>query len=236
MFERLTNKFSFRQTPLFDNIGGYENFKQIFIKALNANKPVHILMVGAPATGKTEFLLNIYGHKDYKKKTLFCLGANSSKAGILNQLFTERPRYLCIDEIEHMSIQDKTVLLSLMENGIIAENKIRKTRETQLKTWVFATTNHLTKIPDPLLSRFLILRFKPYTKDEFIEIACKIMTDKEDADPDFAKFIAEATYEYLGATNPRNCQKVARMAKNEADARMILEAMKGGNEEVGDGY
>lgn len=239
MFDKLRHlELTFKQRPLFDNICGYENYKQIFTRSLNAKKPVHILMLGAPATGKTEFLLNIKGHKDYRKRTLFAIGSSASKAGILDQLFTERPRYLCIDEIEHMSITDKTVLLSLMETGIISENKIRKTRETQLKTWVFATTNHLDKIPDALLTRFLILKFKPYTKQQFIDVAFKIMTEQEDADPDFAKVVAAMTYDMLGnSTNPRNCKKVVRLANNEADARMILEAMQDGSEaEEGDGY
>ena len=53
---------------------------------------------------------------------------------MINYLFEKRPRYLIVDEIEHMPMKDQTALLSLMETGIIAETKFQKTRNTQMKT------------------------------------------------------------------------------------------------------
>ena len=226
MFNKLRQlELAFKPRPLFDNIGGYDNYKQLFIKALKSEKPVHILLVGAPGTGKTEFLLNVNGHRDYRKKAYFTLGAHSTKAGIINELFIHRPRYLLIDELEHMSPNDKTVLLSLMQTGIISETKYSRTRNTELKTWVFATCNHITKMSDALLSRFVVLHFKKYSKEEFVLVAYKILTEQENVEPDFAEYIAESVFDYLGGTQPRDCVKVARLAKNEADVIDALEAM-----------
>ena len=67
------------------------------------------------------------------ERSYFTLGTHSTRSGMVDYLFEKRPRFLIVDEIEHMSIRDQTVLLSLMETGIIAETKFMKTRNTQLK-------------------------------------------------------------------------------------------------------
>jgi Holliday junction DNA helicase RuvB len=58
-----------------------------------------------------------------------------------------------------------------METGIISETKINKTRQIQLTSWVFATTNSCEKLIEPLLSRFIILEVPEYSFEEFIDIA-----------------------------------------------------------------
>lgn len=52
----------------------------------------------------------------------FVVGCNTTKAGLVNQLFERRPKYLLIDELEKMSMTDQTSLLHLMETGIISES------------------------------------------------------------------------------------------------------------------
>ena len=52
---------------------------------------------------------------------------------MMDYLFEARPRYLVVDEIEHMPMRDQTALLSLMETGIIAETKFQKIRKTHSK-------------------------------------------------------------------------------------------------------
>ena len=81
--------------------------------------------------GKTQLLENIKGR--YKDRAYFTIGAHSTKAGMLNYLFEKRPRFLLIDEIEHMPAKDQAVLLSLMQSQVISETKYRRTRQTQLK-------------------------------------------------------------------------------------------------------
>ena len=46
-----------------------------------------------------------------------------------------------------------------METGIITETKYQKTRNTQMKTWVFATSNGTERMLTPLLCRFNICTF-----------------------------------------------------------------------------
>ena len=95
-------------------------------------------------------------------RSYFTLGSHSTKAGMIDYLFANRPRNLIIDEIEYMPIKDQAALLSLMETGILSETEFGKTRNSVMKTWVFASCNNEQKLLTPLLSRFLILYFKKY--------------------------------------------------------------------------
>ena len=42
---------------LFDNIVGYDDVKMLFNLSFSSEKPVHILLVGPPASAKTLFML-----------------------------------------------------------------------------------------------------------------------------------------------------------------------------------
>ena len=110
----------------FEEIVGHNDIKQIFIKAILSKRPVHLLVVGSPGSAKTMFLTEIMRHY---KESYFVVGSNTTKAGLLNQLFERRPKILLIDELEKMSITDQTALLHLMETGIVSETKINKTRQ-----------------------------------------------------------------------------------------------------------
>jgi Holliday junction DNA helicase RuvB len=117
-------------------------------------------LVGKPGSAKTMFLTEIMRSKI---ESYFVVGSNATKAGLVNQLFERRPKYLLIDELEKMSTADQTSLLHLMKTGIISETKINKTRQMQLTSWVFATANSYEKIIEPLLSRFLVLEIPDYS-------------------------------------------------------------------------
>jgi Holliday junction DNA helicase RuvB len=187
---------------------------------------VHILLVGPPGCAKTLFLQAMM--QKLKNRSYFIIGSNSTKAGMMNALFELRPKYLMIDEIETTSRHDQTALLNLMETGILSETKMRRTREMQLKTWVFATSNGIEKILEPLLSRFVVLHFQPYTFEEFHEIAIKKMGN-EGIDRSIATKIAEQVWNNLGSTDFRDVVKVARMARNIEEVDWIIDTMKSYN-------
>ena len=66
----------------------------------------------------------------------FVDGGNTTKAGMVDYLFENRPKYLLIDEIDKMPAKDQTFLSNLMETGILTETKHKKTRTaTNVKTW-----------------------------------------------------------------------------------------------------
>ena len=75
-----------------------------------------------------------------------------------------------LDEIDKMSPTDQTLLLNLMETGIVAETKIGKTREIETKTSIFATCNAPRKLSAPLQSRFFIVEIEPYIYEQFYDL------------------------------------------------------------------
>src|SRR5437879_13346743 len=88
---------------LFEDIIGYEHIKRLFNLALDSDSVVHILLVGPPASAKTMFLTSLMNHL---KSSYFTDGTNSTKAGMIDYLFENRPKYLLIDETDKMAPKD----------------------------------------------------------------------------------------------------------------------------------
>jgi holliday junction DNA helicase RuvB len=209
-----------RTNSLFENIVGYDDIKELFTRALSAHKTIHILLCGPPACAKSLFMEQLMK----LDRTYFALGSHSTKSGIVDTLFEKRPRYLIVDEIDKMSSKDQTVLLSLMESGIVSETKYKRTREIQLNTSVFATANNSTKkLLSPLLTRFCVLHLQPYTQDEFTKITKRLLCREEGLDEDIASSVAYAVWNKMKSTNIRDCIRIGRIAKSIEDVNKIVE-------------
>lgn len=206
---------------LFESIVGYIDVKKLFQMSLSSDRPVHILLVGPPASAKTLFMLECMK----LERSYFTLGSHSTKSGMIDYLFEKRPRYLLVDEIEHMPMKDQTALLSLMETGIVSETKFQKTRNTQLKTWVFATSNGTDRMLTPLLSRFVVLHFKQYSFGSFQEV-CTHILGHEGVPPDVAAAIADAVWTKLKSKDIRDCIKIGRLARTRQDVEWIAQTLK----------
>lgn len=206
---------------IFKNIYSHEDIKQIIQMALNAEQPVHVLLTGEPGCGKTQFLENIKGY--YNEKAYFTIGAHSTRAGMLDYLFEKRSRFLLIDEIEYMPVKDQAVLLSLMQSQIISETKYGKTRQTQLKCSVFATSNGTKKVLDPLLSRFVVVNVEKYRYEEFKEVATNVLTEREHIEDEnlAAAIIDEVWHKRSAKANIRDVVKIARLARNMHDVGFV---------------
>lgn len=216
--ERLT---VIKPEPLFESIVGYSDVKRLFQLSLSSEKPVHLLLVGPPASAKTLFMVECMR----LERSYFTLGSHSTKSGMIDYLFDKRPRYLIVDEIEHMPMKDQTALLSLMEAGILAETKFQKTRNTHLKTWVFASSNATDRMLTPLLSRFVVLHFKQYSFSSFQEVCAHIL-GREGVTPDVATAIAEAVWSKLKSKDIRDCIKIGRLAKTKEDVEWITQTLR----------
>jgi DNA polymerase III delta prime subunit len=196
---------------LFDDIVGFEDVKSLFEMAIKAERPVHLLLCGPPASAKSLFMRSL----TKLERSYYAVGSSSTKSGIFDYLFEYRPRYFIVDELEKMNKKDQTSLLNLMESGILSELKHNQQRTTQLKTWVFASCNRSDKVLPPLLTRFRDIHFKPYTEEEFVEIVVNIL-DREGVDRDIALLIADGVYNRLKCTNIRECVRIARLARNDS--------------------
>jgi MoxR-like ATPase len=217
----LTVGFRENNVDIFNNIYGRDDIKHIIQLAIKSEQSVHVLLTGEPGCGKTQFLENI--KFCYKDKAYFTIGAHSTKAGMLGYLFEKRPRFLLIDEIEYMPAKDQAVLLSLMQSQILSETKCRKTRQTQLKCSVFATSNSTKKMLDPLLTRFVIVKVGKYSCEEFRKIAMKVLIEREYMeDENLARAIVNKVWQKNSdSANIRDVIKIARLAKNMHDIDLV---------------
>jgi Holliday junction DNA helicase RuvB len=209
--------FSVRRCS-FENITGNDGIKLIINKAILSERPVHVLLTGRPGCAKTMFLMEMMRRL---KNSYFIVGSNTTKAGLVNQLFENEPKYLLIDELDKMNANDQVSLLHLMETGIISETKVKKTRHVKLVSWVIATTNSVEKIIEPLLSRFVVLEIPEYTFEEFTEISITRLAS-ENVKECTAQVIAGKVWNELGSRDVRDVVKVARLASSIEDISLVV--------------
>lgn len=216
---------------LFDDTIGYNDVKDLFKIAIQAERPVHLLLCGPPASAKSLFMRSL----TKLERSYYAVGSSSTRSGIFDYLFEHRPRYFIIDELEKMNRKDQTSLLNLMESGILSELKHNQQRTTQLKTWVFASCNSTDKLLTPLVTRFRDIHFKPYTEEEFVEIVVNVLDREEGIDRDIALLIADGVFNRLKSSNIRECVRIARLARNEsAQVNRIIDTFaKYGKTDIG---
>jgi predicted ATPase with chaperone activity len=65
---------------LFDDIIGYEGVKDVFEKAIKAERPVHLLLCGPPASAKSLFMLSL----TKLERSYYAVGSSSTKSGIFD--------------------------------------------------------------------------------------------------------------------------------------------------------
>ena len=119
-----------------------------------------------------------------------------------------------------MSSKDQVFLLNLMETGIVSETKYGKTRSAQMKTSVFATSNNIKKLSDPLKSRFFIVKLEPYTYEQFLEITNELLSHHK-IDGEVANVISDAVWNK--SQDIRDCIRIGKLAKSIQDVSFIIE-------------
>ncbi len=204
---------------LFNIIIGHEDKKEIINRSISSDEPVPCLLWGVPASAKSLMLEEL----NRLPRSKFILGSNLSKAGLYDVLLNEKdkPRFLIIDELDKIDDQANLAgLLSLMERGLITETKYKRHRQIKLKCWVFASANRINKIPEELMSRFLLLKFKPYTDAEYVDIAVNVLTKRENTNESIALYISQAVMKELGSRDVRDAVKIARLLKGDTKAEV----------------
>ena len=202
---------------IFEVIEGYADIKSLVKQVVESEKPVHLLFAGVPSSAKTMFLLELS-----RTGAPYILGSQATKAGIVDLLFDTQPSILLVDEIDRIGTKDIAVLLSLTQTGIVSEVKYGKRRDIKLNTRVFAASNTL-KLSAELLSRFMVLEFKPYSKGDFLMVATNLLKKRENVDGDLAAYIAERVWTLAGRfPDPRQAVRVARLARTREEADKLF--------------
>lgn len=210
-------------SDLLGSIVGHGNTKSIVTYAIESEKPAHLLLSGPPASAKTLFLLEL----SRLPESYYCLAQTMTGAGLADVLFIYHPKYLLIDEIDRLSPDNVGVLNSLMAVGRITESKIGKTRSMELDTKVFAAGIRVQRLPKDLLSRFITLRFNPYTETQFVEV-CATILSQEECNVEVARLIGEQVWRLYGAdADVRKAVQVARLAGGDmVKAQEIIRVLK----------
>lgn len=213
---------------LFSVIIGHEDVRDLFNRAIAADKPVHFLMVGDVATAKSLFLSELARLPGVE----LVLGGRATKVGISDVLLDREPNILIIDELDKCDRDDLSVLLSLCQDGLVKETKHGSTRQARLNTKVFCAANTTKGLPPEILSRFEILRFRRYSEDEARRVMVGVLTMREGVDGDLAGYIADKVIRELGSHDPREAVRLSRMCKTEEDVDHVAEIIKGRRFEV----
>jgi replication-associated recombination protein RarA len=215
-----TSSSARKEDNLFENIIGYGNVKRLFRMALQSAHNTSILLFGPPASAKTLFLQCLMKLHD----SYFIDCSNATKSGVIDYIFDNKPKYLLLDELDKLSRKDQTFLLNLIETGVVSETKHNKTRSIEIKTSVFATSNNIEKIIDPLKSRFFIVKLQSYTYEQFSDITIRLLTSgQHNIDEEIAKSTANAVWSTSStARNIRDCIRIAKIAKSVEDVKWLV--------------
>ena len=145
----LFNLFHKSQEQLvrFDSIEGFEDVKQIINRVLQSDESFNLLFVGAPASSKTQFLMDIL--KSSKNCVYF--DASNTTNRILQVLEEERPEIVLLDELDSSLGNFRRSLLLFLANGRIKVDQKNLQLDFELKgVKVFGTCNEIKRLSKPL--------------------------------------------------------------------------------------
>ena len=197
------------------NIVGLDEVKKAGLMQLFAREKLHVLLLGDPATGKTDILRSV---SELAPVSSFGLGSGASRAGLTMVMHGKEvvkgllpladKGIACIDELNLLRSVDRAGLLNAMEKGFVTYDKGNTHIKLDANVNVFATANPVgdhfvgrtievlkKQVPFDLalLSRFhlVFLIRKPGTK-KFLEITDKIIKgDKMDVYEHDKQFVQE---------------------------------------------
>jgi Holliday junction DNA helicase RuvB len=200
---------------IFEPVIGYDDVKRNLSKALKSGVRQSWLFEGMPATAKSLFLMCVeaaFGGKCY-----YVTGSRTTGAGLTQALMNYEPKVLLIDEIDKVPQDALSVLLSVMETGDVIQTKHNRHQRVKVETIVIAACNSSRRLPPELLSRFkpYHIKFKPYTRDEFIRVCEGFLSKFEGIDGELGRYIGEKVYDELKDADVRGARGIARMLQGK---------------------
>ena len=200
---------------LFGSIVGHEPVKTLLRFSLQAERPVHVVLVGPPGTAKSLFLEDL---ATLAGAHMFA-GSTTTKSGLVGFLLDQRPRYLILDEMDKMPAVDMSPLLNLMETGMVTRLPHGHQERTHMQPWVFAGANDLGLINQAIRERFTPVKVPGYSREEFVRLVPEVLTRRYSVGPTMAQLIAREVSAHT--TNVRMAVKVADLSRG--DPRRVLE-------------
>jgi MoxR-like ATPase len=102
-----------------------------------------------------------------RKNGVYFDGSNTTNR-IRDVLEEERPKIICIDELDKLPRNFQNQLLNFMESGRIKVDQMRRQYDFEMAAKVFATCNEINRLSKPLQSRFTRLFLPSYTEEQFL--------------------------------------------------------------------
>jgi DNA polymerase III delta prime subunit len=224
---KFINLFHKSQQHNFDSIQGYDDVKNIINRVLQSEENYNLLLIAAPSSSKTLFLIEIM--KTCKNCVYF--DATNTTNRILQVLEEERPSIICLDEIDKMPKIFAEKLLGFLESGHVKVDQKNLQMDFELKACkVIATANEINRLSKPLQSRFRKLHLPKYSKEQFIEVAVKVCSKLKE---DTAMMIGEVVYKQGGdIRNVISISKLIQKQDGEEEVREIMATLNKYGEEI----
>lgn len=202
---------------LFSAIEDREPAKLVLERAIRSPRPVHVLLEGEPASGKSQLLMACLTMPG----TRYAVGGMTTSSGLVDFLLEKRTTQLVlIDELDKADPADYAALYSLMESGQVPRLQHGKTEVLHWRGRIFAAANSTAKIPDALLSRFVIVQCPPYSPEQVRAINRKI-GEREGLSAKRSAQLADAAA--ARSSDPRDARDLARLAGEDGEIDGLLE-------------
>lgn len=204
---------------MFDRVEDREPAKLVLRSALQAPRPVHVLLRGSPASGKSDLLRCC---AEQIPRARYAVGGMTTPSGMVQHLL-ERPgtSLLVIDELDKVrDASDYAALYELMESGQVP---VMKHDQTELVRWrgrVFAAANDTERIPSALISRFRVVELADYTPEQLLHVN-RVVAEREGVSAKRAAQIARLTSSR--GSDPRDARDLARLAGEDGELEGLLE-------------
>src|SRR5215469_7233893 len=205
----------------FSSISGYDDVKNIINRVLSSEENFNLLLVGAPASSKSQFLMEIM--KAREGKTVY-FDANNKTNRILQVLEEEKPEIVLLDEFDKLPRNFAEKLLGFLESGRVKVDQKNCQMDFELKGCkVFATANEINRLSKPLQSRFRKLFLPKYTEVQYLDVSEKVL-------PKLSSSLAR----YIGANVGKNggdirdvisIGKLVRKSDGHQEIELIMETM-----------
>jgi replication-associated recombination protein RarA len=206
-----------RNEPGFDNISGYDDIKDIVIRALDAEENYNLLLCGPPASSKTLFLMGI---QEIRKDAIY-FDCSNATSRILDVLQEERPKIILADEIDKLQRSYQNMLLNFMESGRVKVDQQKKQYDFVIKgAKIFATANDLSRLSKPLQSRFRKLFLPRYTEEQFLDVSEKVLPKLSSS---IGRYIGAAVWKNQG--DIRDVISIGKLVRKNDGSEQISQIM-----------
>jgi replication-associated recombination protein RarA len=201
----------------FENICGFDGVKDVIRRILDSEENFNLLLIGQAPSAKTLFLLGIIE----ARKAVYFNVYNQS----VDMLDKQRPKIICIDELDKMSKDFQNHLLDFLENGHM-KDRIFHFEVQSCK--VFATCTDISGLSKSMQSRFRRLHLAAYTEEQFLAVAVRMLPKLKETT---ARMIGDQVWNQ-GNKDIRNLINIGKLLRNVDGEQIGIETMTRRNQWV----